>query len=73
MAALAARARWIPHNEMVCDGLTKSVAKDHLQPLLKPMATGSWANCAEQAVLEGRKATREDGGRVPRYKKQAHD
>ena len=42
MVAANIAARWIPHNRMVVDALTKGFGKANLQPLLELLKTGKF-------------------------------
>ena len=42
MVACGIDARWIPHNRMVVDAMTKSFGKANLQPMLELFKTGKF-------------------------------
>ena len=60
------RARWIPHNENIVDGLTKTLQKANLLPLLQLMRTGRMKLKGEGDELAYRKQLKETGGLVRR-------
>ena len=62
MAALAAMVRWIPHNRMLADGLTKILSKANLMPLLKAMHHGKYRIVSEVDEETHRKQLKENGG-----------
>jgi hypothetical protein len=60
--------RWMPHNHMAVDGLTKEMKKSNLKPLLSLMKTGRLRLTAEDQEAELRKELKEQGIRVQREK-----
>jgi hypothetical protein len=75
MAAVVVKQRWIPHNEMICDPLTKSFGKANLRALLATMRSGKLKLGSEKDELNYRKSLKEEGKAVPRKKGvgQEHD
>ena len=67
MAVAGLVPRWIPHNVMVVDGLTKELKKSNLKPLLQFMGTGKLKLTAEEDEVDARRQLREEGGRVQRF------
>eukprot|EP00971_Amphidinium_carterae_P266178 5279948-Amphidinium_carterae.1 len=68
--------RWIPHQEMICDGFTKSFSQGHLSPLLSLMRTGFARLVAEDKQLENRKLERLHKGynsRSKEHMEKTHD
>ena len=70
MAVAGIKPRWMPHNEMAVDGLTKELKKSNLKPLLKYMKTGRLRLTAEQDEMSARKTLKDEGGRIQRLKGQ---
>ena len=71
MAVAGLVPRWIPHNVMVVDGLTKELKKSNLKPLLQLMKSGKLKLTAEEDEVDARRQLREDGGRVQKTKEAA--
>jgi len=70
MAVAGIVPRWMPHNEMAVDGLTKELKKSNLRPLLKFLKTGKLKLTAESEEMSARKTIKEEGGRITRDKGQ---
>ena len=68
MAVAGLIPRWIPHNVMVVDGLTKELKKSNLSPLLRLMKTGRVRLTAEAEEVESRARLRDEGLQVQRHK-----
>eukprot|EP00971_Amphidinium_carterae_P153242 3037908-Amphidinium_carterae.2 len=68
LAVLGARPRWVPHNGMLVDGLTKIMSKANMGPLLLALRTGRYQLSPEWIELANRKELREKGETVPRKK-----
>ena len=68
MAVAGLVPRWIPHNVMVVDGLTKELKKSNPKPLLQLMKIEKLRLTAEEDEVDARRQLREDGGRVQRFK-----
>ena len=68
MAVAGLIPRWIPHNVMVVDGLTKELEKSNLSPLLRLMKTGRVRLTAEAEEVESRARLRDEGLQVQRHK-----
>ena len=68
MAVAGLVPRWIPHNVMVVDGLTKELKKSNLKPLLQMMKTGKLRLTAQAEEVEARTKLRSEGGRAQRHK-----
>eukprot|EP00971_Amphidinium_carterae_P329176 6461482-Amphidinium_carterae.1 len=60
--------RWVPHQEMICDGFTKCFGQGHLSPLLSLLRSGFAKLVAEEMLLENRKLEREQKGYNQRSK-----
>ena len=60
--------RWIPHNIMLADPMTKEVSKSNLLPLMDVMRSGVYRIAAEGDELAYRKELRESGATVARLK-----
>eukprot|EP00971_Amphidinium_carterae_P128101 2537560-Amphidinium_carterae.3 len=71
LAILGARPRWVPHNAMLVDGLTKLMSKANSGPLLLARRTGKYQLSSEWVELANRKHQRERGEIVPRRKVMA--
>ena len=61
MIVTGMRPRWIPHNDNIVDGLTKTFAKANLRPLMKFMKTGKMLVRSETTELEHRKELKASG------------
>eukprot|EP00971_Amphidinium_carterae_P336231 6472477-Amphidinium_carterae.1 len=68
MALLNLRLRWIPHNMMISDPLTKVLGKCNAIPLLKCMRTGAFQLSPEQEHLDNRKEEKSSLGHASRRK-----
>ena len=68
MAVVGLVPRWMPHNEMAVDGLTKDLKKSNIKPLLRFMKTGQLRLTAETDEMNNRKETKAAGGKVGRDK-----
>ena len=68
MAVAGLIPRWIPHNVMVVDGLTKELKKSNLSPLLRLMKTGRVRLTAEAEEVEARSRLRDQGREAQRFK-----
>ena len=68
LAALKAGPKWIPHNYMLADGLTKKLDKSNLAPLLKLMSSGHYSMQSEMKEQEFREKLKEQGGSVARQR-----
>eukprot|EP00971_Amphidinium_carterae_P076876 1518559-Amphidinium_carterae.1 len=68
LSILGARPRWVPHNAMLVDGLTKLMSKANSGPLLLALRTGRYQLSSEWVELANRKQQRERGETVPRRK-----
>jgi hypothetical protein len=68
MSVVGLVPRWMPHNEMAVDGLTKGLKKSNIKPLLRYMQTGQLRLTAESDEMEARRETRAAGGKIGRDK-----
>ena len=68
MAVLAAMVRWIPHNRMLADGLTKVLSTANLMPLLKAMHHGEYRIVSEVDEETRRNQLKEKGETLTRLK-----
>ena len=68
MAVTGLIPRWLPHNEMICDGLTKDLKGGNLKPLRKFMQQGTLRLSCELDEVAYRTKERQEGRRVPRVK-----
>ena len=73
LAAIKGQVRWMPHNEMIVDPLTKILGKSNMTPLLKVMSTGSWKIGSEVSEMQYRKDVRDQGLNVQRKKGVSFD
>ena len=64
MEELHAEIRWVPHQKMIADGITKR--RGNLQELYRFMHEGTVQLVDENAEMTRRKEIREAGGRVAR-------
>ena len=62
MVACGFKPRWLPHNVMLADPLTKTVAKSNMAPLLGVMKGGTYKIVAEGSGLEFRQELKAQGG-----------
>ena len=68
MAIVSAGVRWIPHNIMLADGLTKKLTKANLGPLMKVMSRGTYQMRSEVDERLYREQVKDDGLKVARIK-----
>ena len=68
MAVTGLIPRWMPHNNMAVDGLTKEMKKANLKPLMSLMKTGRLRLTAEEQETEHRKELKEQGIIITRDK-----
>ena len=71
MAAIGMIPRWLPHNEMLADPLTKYVSKANLGPLLRTMKTGMFKLTSEADEKAHREHIKASGGNLQRLKGKA--
>eukprot|EP00971_Amphidinium_carterae_P206224 4092365-Amphidinium_carterae.1 len=62
LSVLNLGVRWIPHQEMVCDGFTKCFSQGHLSPLLTLLRTRFAKLVAEDTLLKSRQMERTHRG-----------
>ena len=67
MEILGVNIRWVPHNYMVVDGLTKKLG--NLEQLLNTMRLGTFRIQSEAVQLQERAAIRASGATVPRHRR----
>eukprot|EP00971_Amphidinium_carterae_P050164 988697-Amphidinium_carterae.1 len=63
--------RWIPHNMMVADCMTKTLSKCHTAPMQQLLRTGVWQLHPEWLELQDRAKEKELQGRASRLKQHA--
>eukprot|EP00971_Amphidinium_carterae_P344931 6485618-Amphidinium_carterae.1 len=68
MALLNLKPRWLPHNLMLSDPLTKVLGKCNAVPLLKCMRTGVFQLSPEQEHLDSRREEKSSRGHALRRK-----
>ena len=68
LTVLRAGVRWVPHNEMIVDPLTKVFGKSNLAPLLGVMDTGRYKLRSVNTEMNYRKQLKERGGKVQRLR-----
>ena len=68
MAIVGAAVRWIPHNLMPSDPLTKNMAKENCRALLRIMSTGCFQMSKETEEQQSRKEHKDDGGVIAQLK-----
>ena len=68
MAVIGAIPRWIPHNKMLADSLTKVLSKSNATPLLQALKSGKYKIVAEDDELRQRAYEKEQQGRASRLK-----
>ena len=73
LEACLAAPRWIPHNFMLCDGLTKQISKSNLLPLLVAMRTGNFKIAAEGDEESDGQKIKEKGLSIQRLKGRVLD
>ena len=71
MAIVGAAVRWIPHNLMPSDPLTKNMAKGNVRALLRIMSTGRFQMGKETEEQQKRKEHKDDGGVIARLNGKA--
>ena len=62
------KPRWLPHNEMVVDPMTKELKKGNLKPLTQFLKTGKLRLTCEGDEIAYRKELKEAGGKILRLK-----
>ena len=67
MDLLGARIRWVSHNWMVIDGLTKKLG--NLERLLQVMRSGTLRIQEERVQMQERAEIRNAGGTIPRHRR----
>ena len=72
MIAIGLRPRWVPHNVMLADPLTKEVSKSNLTPLMN-VKTGMYRMSSEKDEEGYRKEVRESGQTISRLKGKVVD
>ena len=72
MNACGVQVRWIPHNEQLCDPLTKRMHKANLQALMRVMRAGRYKLRSEGDELAYRRQVRESGRTLQRIKGKHH-
>ena len=60
--------RWIPHNRMVADALTKLFHKANVQPILSLMRSGQYQMRSELDEVQYRERLKETGQTLTRMK-----
>ena len=68
LKVLQADVRWVPHNEMIVDPLTKVFGKSNLAPLLGVMDSGRYKLKSVNTEMNYRKQLKESGAKVQRLK-----
>ena len=62
------KPRWLPHNEMVCDPMTKELRKSNMKPLVQFLKTGKIRLTCEGDEMLYRQQLKEAGGKILRLK-----
>ncbi len=62
------KPRWLPHNEMICDPLTKALKKSNMKPLVQFLKTGKLRLTCEGNEMQYRQTLKESGGKIMRLK-----
>ena len=68
MAIVAAQPRWIPHNVMLADSMTKGMPKANLTPLMQAMASGCYCMKSEVDEQKYRENVRASGQTIARLR-----
>ena len=68
LVVLQSDIRWVPHNEMIVDPLTKVFGKSNLTPLLSVMGTGKFTLKSVESDMDYRQQLKSTGVRIKRLK-----
>ena len=68
LAACQGICRWVPHNIMLCDPLTKEFGKSNAMPLLQCLRDGCYQISSEANEAAFRESVKEQGQTVQRLK-----